>query len=114
MIYFLSNHKDTAFLESLTNEKITLISHPYIDPNWTSNELLENCKGVIDQAVRAERLVANGDYSLLSTIIIRRFKLGKKTGFICMEKLNKPSSERDEAGNIVHKNILKPINIRWI
>jgi len=114
MIKFFSNHDDTKELERITGEKVEVISHPYIEPEWTIEDVEEKCGKQIREAVDAEKLVINGDYTLVSMITIKRFLKGKKTGFIGMKKLNKPTNEKDKDGNIVHKNILKPVNVRWI
>lgn len=115
MIHFFSNHKDTSDIEALTGEKVEVIPHPYVKPQWTTMEILcGECSSAIDRAIKADQLIINGDYTLVSLIVLERNRLGKETGFLCMEKLNAPTSERDAAGNIIHQNILKPVNIRWI
>ena len=114
MIYFLSNHKDTSAIEAMTGESCTVIPHPYIEPEWTISEIKQRCATIIQQAITAEKLVINGDYTLVSLIVIARHQAGKPTGFMAMKKLNEPSNEKDKEGNIVHRNVLKPIGIRWI
>lgn len=114
MIHFLSNHKDTSALEIISGEQVSLIPHPYIEPEWSVPELREKCSETISQAVAAEKLVANGDYTLVSLVVIERAKAGKQTGFLGMKKLNTPSNEKDSEGNIVHRNILKPVSLRWV
>ena len=114
MITFFSNHTDTSFIEEYTGEQVRVIKHPYIEPEWTFAQVLTNCKDEINEAVKATKLIINGDYTLVSSIVMERFLQNKRTGFIAMKKLNEPTSEKDSEGNIIHRNILKPINIRWI
>lgn len=114
MIHFFSNHKDTSAIETLTGEPCTVIPHPYIEPEWSVEEIQDKCATVIQQALDANELVINGDYTLVSIIVLARHQAGKKTGFVAMKKLNAPSSEKDEAGNIIHRNVLKPVAIRWV
>lgn len=114
MIKFFSNHKDTSAIEQITGEKVEVIPHPYIEPEWSVEEVRNNCSGVINDAIDADKLVINGDYTIVSIILLARARAGKLTGYLCMKKLNKPTSEKDADGNIIHKNILKPVNIRWI
>lgn len=114
MVYFFSNHTDTAFIESFMNDTVSIIKHPYIEPEWSVSDIEEKCQNEISQAVEAEKLVINGDYTLVAIILKKRFDLGKQTGFIAMKKLNEPSNEKDRFGNIIHRNILKPIGIRWV
>lgn len=114
MIHFLSNHTDTSALEAITGESVTVIKHPYIEPEWTVEEIQERCATVIQRAVAAQWLVINGDYTLVSLIVIARHEANKETGFIAMKKLNEPSNEKDADGNIVHRNVLKPVAIRWV
>lgn len=114
MIHFLSNHSDTSAIETITGQPVTVIKHPYIEPEWSVDQVQERCATVIQQALDADKLVLNGDYTLVSMIVIARHQVGKATGFIAMKKLNEPSSEKDADGNIIHRNVLKPVNIRWI
>lgn len=114
MIKFFSNHKDVSYIEKFTGKKCGIIPHPYIEPDWDIEELKEKCSQEIKEAISADELIINGDYTLVSMIVIERHKQNKRTGFICMKKLNEPTAEKDKDGNIIHKNILKPINIRWI
>jgi len=114
MIHFLSNHKDTSPLEAITGEDVTLIPHPYIEPEWTTAEVGDKCHQVIARAIRAEKLVANGDYTLVSMIVLIRATMGKQTGFLCMRKLNEPTAARDPDGNIVHRNVLRPVGVRYV
>ena len=114
MIHFFSNHTDTSAIEELTSDAVTVIPHPYIEPEWSVEEIQTRCFAVIQQAMAAERLVINGDYTLVSLIVLARHQEGKKTGFVAMKKLNAPSNEKDADGNIVHRNVLKPVAIRWV
>ena len=114
MIHFFSNHKDTAPLVLLTGEQVTVIPHPYIEADWSMDDIRLFCKDAIQEAVTADKLIINGDYSIVSLIVSQRLQKGKKTGFIAMKKMNEPSNEKDENGNIIHRNVLKPIGIRWI
>lgn len=114
MIHFFSNHKDTSAIEAITGEPVNVIPHPYIEPEWTVEDVKRNCEKQIAAAVFAERLIINGDYTLVSLILLARRRLGKSTGFLCMKKINEPCSEKDSDGNIIHRNILKPVNVRWI
>lgn len=114
MIHFLSNHKDTQPLKDITGEDVTLISHPYIEPEWTTEQVSAKCRRTIADAVRAEKLVANGDYTLVAMIVLIRATMGKSTGFIAMKKLNEPTAERDADGNIVHRNVLRPVGVRYV
>lgn len=120
-IIFLSNHKDTGTLKDilikkgLKNPNVVHLAHPYIEPEWTTEEVKENCKFVIELAVNAEHLIMNGDYTLVSVIVLERRKLGKKTGFITMKKLSSPDgAKKQKDGSIKHSNILLPVNIRYI
>jgi len=113
-VHFLSNHKDTSFLEEYLKADIERIPHPYIEPDWSEEEVWSNCIETIRCAVDAETLVANGDYFLVGVVLRERLKAGKPTGFIAMKKFNEPSNEKDADGNIVHRNILRPIAVRWI
>jgi hypothetical protein len=114
MITFFSNHADTSFIQEHTGEEVTHIKHPYIEPEWSTVDIIKNCTQEIKQAVEATTLIINGDYTIVSLIVLERFKKGKKTGFMCMKKLNEPTAEKDSDGNIIHRNVLKPIGIRWI
>lgn len=76
--------------------------------------MAQKCATVIQQATWCEKLVLNGDYTLVSLIVIARRMVFKKTGFLAMKKLNEPTAEKDADGNIVHRNVLKPIAIRWV
>ena len=112
-VHFLSNHK-ASFLEEHLKADIERIPHPYIEPDWSEEEVWSNCIETIRCAVDAEALVANGDYSLVGLVLRERLRTGKPTGFIAMKKLNEPSNEKDAAGNIVHRNVLRPVGVRWI
>lgn len=114
MIHFFSNHKDTKFIEELTGEEVRVIAHPYVEPEWSESEVAERCAAAIEAAVSANKLIINGDYFLVSHIVLSRSAAGKKTGFLAMKKFNEPSNEKDREGRIVHRNILKPVAIRWI
>lgn len=114
MISFFSNHKDTAAIEALTGEPVEVIPHPYIRPEWTAEDVKEHCAEAIAKAVDAAKLIINGDYTLVSIIVTARYMSGKKTGFVAFEKIGDSETKKDKAGNITHKNILKPVNIRWI
>ncbi len=114
MIHFFSNHKDTSFLEQYFNEQVRVILHPYIEPEWSVDEILTNCKVVIQEAIKAERLIINGDYTLVAIILLERHRLGRPTGFICMRKLSGNKTLIDSDGKIVHQNVLKPVNVRWV
>ena len=114
MIYFFSNHTDIEFIKSFCKDSVNVIKHPYIEPEWTTQDVERNCHNEIDLAVEADQLIINGDYTLVAIILKKRFELGKQTGFIAMKKLNEPSNEKDSNGNIVHRNVLKPIGIRWV
>ena len=85
-----------------------------MEPEWNEKTILELNKDVIRRAIDAETLVINGDYFLVSYITVRRSGAGKKTGFLAMKKFNEPTSEKDADGRIIHKNILKPVGIRWL
>ncbi len=114
MVYFFSNHKNTSFLEQFLREEVTIIPHPYIEPQWSMEDLIEKCDVEISLALLVDKLIINGDHSLVSYIVVKRNRLGKKTGFITFQKLNEPTKEKDNSGNIVHKNILRPISVRWL
>lgn len=113
-VHFMSNHKDVSFLENHFGHEINLVPHPYIEPEWSETEFREKCAQVIARAVAAEILVMNGDYFLVVTILKARLEAGKRTGFIAMKKFNEPSNEKDSEGRIIHRNVLKPVAIRWI
>ena len=114
MVHFLSNHKDTSFVELFTGSEVTHIPHPYIDPKLSENDVWDKYGNVIQQAAEADTLVINGDYFLVALILKERLKAKKVTGFIAMQKFNEPSNEIDSEGNIIHKNILRPMQIRWV
>lgn len=114
MVYFMSNHTDVKFLESYLGRDVKIIKHPYIDPEWDAKDIAKFCSDVIDEAVEANYLVLNGDYTLVSIIVLKRAEIGKSSGFIAMKKLNEPSNEKDKDGNIIHRNVLKPVGIRWV
>lgn len=114
MIHFLSNHKDASVIESLTGEPCTLIPHPYIGPEWDTNDVIQKCARVIKQAVECDLLVLNGDYTLVSLIVLCRLDADKKTGFLAMKKISELSSEKDAEGNIVYVDFLQPVGIRWV
>lgn len=114
MITFFSNHTDTNYINEFTGEEVELIPHPLLQAEWSVEEIEENCKNEILEAVTAEKLIINGDYTLVAIILKKRFELGKITGFIAMKKLNAPSNEKDQFGNIIHRNILKPVGVRWV
>lgn len=114
MIKFFSNHTDIKFLEEFTKEEIRLIQHPYIEPEWSIEDIKRKCNKEITEAIIAEKLIINGDYSIVSIIVLARARLSRPTGFICMRKFNEPSTEKDANGNIIHRNVLKPVNVRWI
>jgi len=113
-MHFFSNHKDVSFIEAHTEEKCMLIQHPYIEPEWSVEEIRSRCAKEIGQAVEAEKLIINGDYTLVAIILLARAEEGKPTGFLAMKKFNEPSNEKDAEGRIIHQNILKPVGIRWI
>lgn len=112
-IYFFSNHSDLEPLKQLTGEEVVHIPHPLIRPEWGDGRVLEECKVVIDQAIAVDRLVINGDYFLVSHIVIRRWKRGRITGFMAMEKRN-PGTTTKLGNEIRHTNVLVPVGIRWL
>lgn len=114
MIHFFSNHKDTSFVTEMTGEEVALIPHPLIEAEWTVEEIKSYCLKEITQAVDAEKLVLNGDYTIVHIISHERSRLGKQTWYISMKKLSEPGWEgqKDENGNIVHRNVLRPVAIR--
>lgn len=114
MIYFFSNHKDVSFIEELTGQKVERIQHPLIEPDWNEHAVLNNCHEVIQKAVDAEALIINGDYFLVSHIVLQRYMMGRKTGFVAFARKPGDNAVRDKQGNIIHKGVLKPVGIRWI
>lgn len=114
MILFLSNHTDLEPIQRITGEEVKLLKHPYVMPEWTTEELIKECKTVIEQAVNAENLVMNGDYTLVAIILRNRLILDKKTGFLTMKKIENPVTGKDARGVIKHSNVLLPVGIRWV
>lgn len=114
MIHFFSNHADLTALGELTGEQIILIPHPYVELEWNVEQVKGRCAAAINRALEAERLVINGDYTLVALVVLARKQAGKPTGFFAMKKLNEPTAEKDAEGNILHRNVLKPIQVRWI
>jgi len=116
-ILFLSNHSDTSPIKSVLGNDIEIewIKHPYIEAEWNINDIKENCKEVIKKCINVDTLILNGDYTLVYLIVIERFRMKKKTGFISFKKLSKPDGTiKLPDGSIKHSNILKPVGIRWI
>src|SRR4030042_6047663 len=107
-IAFLSNHKDITFLKSIGYD-VELIIHPYIEPEWSEEQVQQNCAAVINRAVDVDLLVMNGDYFFVAIILKARLAKGKRTGFIAIKKFNEPCPiEKDVEGKIMYKNIVKP------
>lgn len=116
MIHFFSSHTDTSFLqEYFKGEEITIIPHPHLDQNWSVSEIREHCRAEIGAAIAADILIANGDYTLVGMILLERSRLGKKTGFFAMKKMNRTEfAKPGSAGQIEYKNIVRPVGIRWL
>lgn len=114
MIKFLSNHKETTLVEILHGEEVQLIPHPYIQPSWSVADLRRECAAIIADAVSCEKLIINGDYTLVALIAIERFKLGKKTGYVCFEKIGASQAVKQADGTILHSNVLRAVNVRWL
>jgi hypothetical protein len=102
MVHFLSNHKDIFYLkEYFPGEEIEVIPHPHLSPNWTAEDIEVNCKDVIEKAVQAEKLIMNGDYTLVGMILLKRSHAGEWTGFLSMKKESSPDAQKSSG-------------IRWI
>lgn len=114
MIYFLSNHTDTESVERITGEQVRIIAHPYIEPTWSIEEMRDKCKRTLRAAAEAEKLIINGDYTLVAMVFLERYLLGKKTGFICFEKRGNSQNTKHADGSITHSNVLVPVNVRWL
>jgi hypothetical protein len=115
MVHFLSNHKDISFLQQyFKGEPITIIPHPVLDPDWSEIEIKEKCQAVIEQAIQADILIANGDYTLVGMILLERSRVDKKTGFLAMKKMSGSDSVRDAEGKITFQNVVKPVGVRWL
>lgn len=113
-VFFFSNHKDLSFLKKCFPDKeIVLIPHPLLKPTWTEAEIRINCASVISKAVHADVLIINGDYFLVALILQARLALGKITGFVACEKLNRPDPTILN-GIVSYSQSLKPIGLRWI
>ena len=114
MVKFLTNHRETDLIHAVVGEAIELITHPYIDPSWSVDDMCYHCAETIAEAVAADRLIINGDYTLVSWIVLLRHTAGKPTGFVCFEKIGESVSKRNEDGTITHSNVLIPVNVRWL
>ena len=114
-IAFMSNHKDTAFIESqFPSERVELIPHPYIEARWTMPMIRFELRDFISRCCEPDILVLNGDYSLVSLIVLERFHLNRRTGFISMEKRNAPDAQKLADGSIRNTNVLVPVGIRYL
>ena len=112
---FLTNHKETELVQAVVGEPIELINHPYIDPDWSVDDVCRECADVIAQAVDADKLILNGDYTLVSLIVLARAAHGgKPTGFVCFKKIGESVSKKNADGTITHSNVLQPVNVRWL
>ena len=115
MVYFLSNHRDTSFIkECFSHDEIEVIPHPCLSPDWSAEDIEEKCKDIIEQAVEAETLIMNGDYTLVGLILLERSREGKWTGFLSMKKESSPDITKSPDGKITYSNTVKPVGIRWI
>ena len=113
-ITFLSNHDDLTPLQKFfPDAEIVLIRHPYVEPHWTTDELAARCSETINAAINAAELVINGDYTLVSLVVLNRWKADKRTGFLCMKR-EEARSERGPDGRIRNQNVLTPCGVRWI
>uniref|UniRef100_A0A6M3L7D5 Uncharacterized protein n=1 Tax=viral metagenome TaxID=1070528 RepID=A0A6M3L7D5_9ZZZZ len=114
MVYFLSNHKDTSFIEEHLKDSVEVISHPCLSPDWTVDNIQTRCAEEIKKAIEADNLIMNGDYTLVGLILLERARRGKKTGFLAMKKMSGTKMQKDSDGKINYSNTVKPVGIRWI
>ena len=114
MVKFLTNHRETDLIQAVVGDVIELITHPYVDPSWSVDDVCINCADVIGEAVDADRLIINGDYTLVSIIVIARHAQHKPTGFVCFAKIGESVSKKNADGTITHSNVLQPVNVRWL
>lgn len=138
-LYFLSNHADLEPLRRIAAAEYRLppeqievirIPHPLLKGAWDTADVARECRAIINLCVdpgcedheRPADLILNGDYCLVSLIVIERLAAAAahpgwigRTGFLAMDKLSdQDGAKRRPDGSIEHRSVLIPVRIRWL